>query len=838
MKEKQIFQNLSDEIMMSAAQTDEFWRSQGAPAMLAYAENREYPIHRADVMPMRANEHHDGEGLTDVVRPGEVYAFQVVIYAGETLHNVRALGAQCINMGGRDCKGQTLEKRIDIPKGRIQSLWFLMNIPENASGEINTEIVLSADNVSEKKIALSLRAEGSVISEHGDEEPWRLSRLRWLDSDYAIDDYPTAPFLPVALNDNTISVLGRKIRLGGGSLPSSVESYFENTNETIGTYAKEVLAAPMSFTALGDAGAVSLSGAAYSVVKQAPGVVAVSASKESDDMILTVNSRIEFDGYMEYRIRLTAKRGFTLRDARLSIPYKNAKYAMGLGVQGGLRKGEISFTFAREKNQDTLWMGEVNAGLMLRLRDGSYEKPYMLIYYHDHPLHLPESWHNEGRGGVTVDEHGSFTAFGGERNLCEGQTLDFDFDLCVTPVKPLARAAHYMDHYYHARPDSLKQVAESGANIINLHHGNRYNPFINTPCFETEALRKYAKACHDVGLRVKIYYTIKELSVRAPEFFAYLSLNGEVLPAPGSEYPSWQGPIPYADEWIERVIGKQAITAWRQKVNDGDYVDEMEASLMVAPMSRFNNFFIENIRWLLDHTAIDGLYFDDTAYERSIMMRVRKTLDRHHPGTALDLHSWNYYKDNTVDDSSLAGHGNSMNLYIDQAAFLDSIWFGEGFDYRCSPDVWLIEMSGIPFGLMGDMLQDGGDRYMGMLFGMTCRLPNKYDPSGIHRFRRKFGMENASMRGFWNPDCPISCDKDGVYATAFVRADGALIALVNRSGHDVQTALNVDYAALGLDEAACAWSGPEVDGFQQAFDANPKAVTLKNGDGCLLWVRE
>lgn len=49
--------------------------------------------------------------------------------------------------------------------------------------------------------------------------------------------------------------------------------------------------------------------------------------------------------------------------------------------------------------------------------------------------------------------------------------------------------------------------------------------------------------------------------------------------------------------------------------------------------------------------------------------------------------------------------------------------FGEYFDKDSPPDFWLVEMSGIPYGLMGEMLQDGGNQYRGMLYGMTARLP-------------------------------------------------------------------------------------------------------------------
>ena len=36
--------------------------------------------------------------------------------------------------------------------------------------------------------------------------------------------------------------------------------------------------------------------------------------------------------------------------------------------------------------------------------------------------------------------------------------------------------------------------------------------------------------------------------------------------------------------------------------------------------------------------------------------------------------------------------------------FLDSLWFGESFHYNSPADTFLVEISGLPFGLFGDML--------------------------------------------------------------------------------------------------------------------------------------
>ena len=97
------------------------------------------------------------------------------------------------------------------------------------------------------------------------------------------------------------------------------------------------------------------------------------------------------------------------------------------------------------------------------------------------------------------------------------------------------------------------------------------------------------------------------------------------------------------------------------------------------------------------------------------MKRVRKILNRTNPGALIDLHSANQF--NPRD-----GFANSANLYLEHFPYLDRLWFGEYFDYNSSPDFWLIEVSGIPYGLMGEMLQDGGNRWRGMLYGMNDRL--------------------------------------------------------------------------------------------------------------------
>ena len=98
-----------------------------------------------------------------------------------------------------------------------------------------------------------------MLEDCGDGEPWRHSRLRWLDSRIGIDDNVTAPYTPVAVQGPTVSVLQRDIRLGANGLPESITSQ-----------GHEILARPISLIAETAAGKVRWKGAGPKLTKLVP----------------------------------------------------------------------------------------------------------------------------------------------------------------------------------------------------------------------------------------------------------------------------------------------------------------------------------------------------------------------------------------------------------------------------------------------------------------------------------------------------------------------------------------------------------------------------------------
>jgi hypothetical protein len=147
--------------------------------------------------------------------------------------------------------------------------------------------------------------------------------------------------------------------------------------------------------------------------------------------------------------------------------------------------------------------------------------------------------------------------------------------------------------------------------------------------------------------------------------------------------------------------------------------------------------------------------------------------------------------------------------------YIDSLWFGEGYNYNESPDYWLVEISGIPFGLFGEMLEGGGNPWRGMIYGMTNRLGWGGDPRPIWRLWDEFGIQEAKMIGYWDAACPVKTDNKDVLATVYCKPGKALVSLASWAGEPARCRMAIDWAALGLDPAKVRICAPRIEGFQE-----------------------
>jgi hypothetical protein len=831
------------EIIATAAEVQDLILKNPDFSYLLFPEDRKYPIRMKNDIPHRWIKLGNRQTFEGKAARGEFYAFQIGLYAvknpikninvhisplkGENTNEyISKTNITCFNLGGINWHGKPFKKSCTVLKGKVQPLWFGIQVPRNLnSGNYKGNITVLPGNAEEQTIQLQLKIGEEVLKDAGDNEPWRHSRLRWLNSRIAFNDEVIGPFTPLEVvkkgNKFKVNCLGRSITVGKSGLPVSIKSFFSSGNTKISENAvREILSAPLEFVVKDSAGnPLVLKGAGVRITKQNAGIVSWESSLQSEkaDLSISLNASMELDGFLGFKVYVESEENKEIQDISLRIPVDMnvAEYMMGLGLKGGNRPNEYSWKWDVKKNQDSLWIGHVNAGLQCSFRDNHYSRPLNTNFYHSKPLIMPESWCNKGKGGINIREIGDkevlISAYSGERTLLKGGNLSFNFNLLITPFKPLDIKNHWKRRYFH-RYKPLKEIQATGANTINVHHATEINPFINYPFLRPGHMKAYIDKAHDMALKVKIYYTIRELSNRSPEIFALQSLGNEVISeGPGGGF-----------SWLQEHLNGNYISAW--------FVPRLkDAAVINSGMSRWHNYYLEGLNWLVKNTGIDGLYIDDLAFDRTTMKRLRKILNRGKKEAIIDLHSANQY--NPRD-----GYANSANLYLEHFPYIDRLWFGEYFKPHEPADFWLIEMSGIPFGLMGEMLQDGGNTWRGMLYGMTARLPWAGDPRPIWELWDRFGISKSEMMGYWNEECPVKTNHKEVLATVYVRkGHSGLVALASWAGEDVLCKLDINWRILGLDPEKVKIIAPKLEKLQPAFSFGLKdTLPVKRGQGWFL----
>jgi hypothetical protein len=145
----------------------------------------------------------------------------------------------------------------------------------------------------------------------------------------------------------------------------------------------------------------------------------------------------------------------------------------------------------------------------------------------------------------------------------------------------------------------------------------------------------------------------------------------------------------------------------------------------------------------------------------------------------------------------------------------------------------LVEMSGIPYGLMSEML-DAPNPWHGMVFGMRTRWPWSGDPREQWKQEAAFGIEDAEYIGWFDPACPVRSENPAVKASVFKKASKALIAVGNWGGEGA-VRLDIDWHSLGLEPGSAVLTAPEIKGFQQAAQFQPgDAIPVPANRGWLL----
>ncbi len=792
------------------------------------AEHRDFPIRMRQFLPHHWIRREWEAAFTSKALRGEFFTFQLAVIAGaETLGDIHVTfdgfpesfheTLTCFNCGGIDEKGNAFVKEVSVPAGTVQALWIGLQIPEGQRpGTYAGDVTVSTADHGRQTVRLDLDVQPGRALDRGYNSPELMTRLTWLNSTVGTDpDFIIEPYEPVRVDGHVLSILGRTVELSASGLPAQLLSYFSPELTHLVESPQPVLTRPIDVEILVSGRVEQLESDQYVVRQEARGRAEWSAESRSERIAMRVEGALEYDGMLDYRITVEALRDVEAEDIVLPIALHPAaaEYVLGLGFRGGKRPARIDWTWRVENHQEGVWLGGIAAGLQYVLRDDDYVRPLNTNFYQNQPLHMPTSWYNGGNGGIRIETGANAVTamnYSGARRLARGDRLQFNVRFLLTPFKTIDTEAHFNTRFVH-RYVPVDSVRAWGGTVVNIHHANEINPYINYPFFNLDLQTAYIEEAHTKGIKVKLYDTIRELTYRAHELFALRSLGDEILNDGEGGGHSWM------QEHLETDY-HSAWHAWR--------VDD--AAMLNKGTSRWTNYYIEGLSWLAEHQHIDGLYLDDIAFSRETVKRMISVLHEHRDEVVIDLHSANQF--NPRD-----GHINSAMLYMEHFPFISRLWFGEYFEYDRDEDYWLTEVSGLPFGLMGEMLQDGGHPYRGMLYGMTTRLYGRVDPRPVWRLMDEFGIADSRMLGYWLTDTPVRTDHPRVLATAYVRDDGLLIALASWSEEDEIVSLTLDPGRLGLVSGGLAHA-PEVEGLQAAAEVDLTRVPVPANQGLFVLV--
>jgi len=199
-----------------------------------------------------------------------------------------------------------------------------------------------------------------------------------------------------------------------------------------------------------------------------------------------------------------------------------------------------------------------------------------------------------------------------------------------------------------------------------------------------------------------------------------------------------------------------------------------EHCVPVSNATRNGNFYLESMRYMTRFFGTDGAYWDGadgpTLGHRELAKRLWVIFRQTNPDAAIDVHHGDALVSSPISDHMLC------------FPFIDSLWHGEGFDYdRFDPWVWLVEIAALPFDVPSEML--GGDDYLGrgMLFGIWPRHGWYREAEAVPKlwkFFDRFRIQEAHVRGWWEPPNGVTVDRPDTYVTAFCHPDNGVLLAV------------------------------------------------------------
>ena len=451
---------------------------------ILFPEDRFHQIKMFNFIPYHWAVNGPKNSFEGTAQPYEYYVFNVGMYALKNIEKIKvnigdlksadgtisAKNITCFNLGGIDWLGKEFTKDVNIADGRVQALWFGIDVPRDAKGVYEGTFEIGAENTPMETFAVKINVDGNVLEDRGDSEIFKLSRIRWLnDTSYLFDDTVPAPYIPLEYRKSGFSVLDRSVEFNSNAL---MKKYTSRGNQ--------IFAGDMEFNIFSKGQKLDFadSKTGWDLQNKATGIF--RSSDENRLLKREITAKAEFDGAINYIVRLTAKEEAVLDDVNMIIPMKKewADYMLGLGHTGGLRPISWHWKWNPSHTDHQLWIGDVDAGFQLELADD-----VNLMYCLDFGRYgCPKSWDNNSQGGIDIDEKGSkviIRAYTGKRTLKAGESIEYHYKMILTPFHK--QDPERFNHY--------RYTEANGTRFVQW-HGREYSEYINYPIYNVPDLSK------------------------------------------------------------------------------------------------------------------------------------------------------------------------------------------------------------------------------------------------------------------------------------------------------------------------------------------------------------
>ena len=433
----------------------------------------------------------------------------------------------------------------------------------------------------------------------------KRTRLRWLDSTRAQDDEPAEPYTPIAVSLHanrsvaSLSILGRSLTVASANcgLPTSIVSW-----------GAELLSAPLRLNLAGHEGWKPVS-SVLGFTKTSTGIVSWQVECVTVDrrFSLVTTCTLEAEGSLDVKLSVSqSDKGATwtsrvseadqtavLSNATFAIDFTNtnrtSRYSMGFGFLGAelMHPQHWQWNDLLPKRNSMLWVGGGSGGMRVSLKGPEshwglpmwYGWPSARSGYDPTLAEVPRSWGGDKKDGGCLLSNASDPSAAAVPLRCWSNTLtfsgrqsiDFHLDLLITPFRDLnsmARSHFGIRHYQLGYPNSNDanppaSIKENyGSTVIGLHQGTSVNPFISW-IFDPDTsqnMSRYIASAHAQGMRVKAYFTVRELSVRSAlsELFGVISLGDEILERRLSFPDPWEHRDNLGNAWLQ----SHALLTW------------------------------------------------------------------------------------------------------------------------------------------------------------------------------------------------------------------------------------------------------------------------------------